>query len=246
MSDLSLHTEELIERYLSGQMSAAEREGFEQILSSRPELEQEVNKHLIAKGAAFKEGRDSWRAAKRERFRRWEEEDRRGRLRWGKLAAVILILFLSAGAAYVFHPAPQVGPDKLFLSFYEVDTAPVPRNQLSGSKLLEGYLAFNQGEFVEALSIWKEVPASLDQFTRDELAYFKGLSYLELGQSTKAILALESLDTSAYQAKAHWYLALIWLKEGYPDKARVYLSSNAIQASFLHPKAQLLLEHLSE
>lgn len=246
MADIYFTTE-YMERYVAGELSEAERQTFEQAMDEQPKLEEEFRRHMLARGAVFQAAKEEWRADKRQKLREWRTADKKtSSVSWYQMAAAIALL-LAVGLGIYFSQTKQSSPEELFLAYYEVDAAPISRNQAPESDLLKGYQAFNQQNYQEALALWDRLPVDqLDRFTTNELSYYRGLTYLELGRSTEAIQQLKRIQDSNFAHRATWYLALIWLKEGQIDKARPLIQGLTEQTSPFQEKAKEVLRQLGE
>lgn len=246
MSDIYFTTEYL-ERYLAGELSDTEQTAFEKAMDAQPKLEEAFRRHMLARAAVFHTAKEEWRDNKRQKLREWRAEEKQtSSVSWYQMAAAIALL-LAIGLGIYFLQSRQSSPEELFLAYYEVDAAPNTRNQASESELYKGYQAFNQQNYEEALMRWDNIPADqLDNFTTNELTYYRGLSYLELGRTTEAIQQLNQIQDSDFSDRATWYLALIWLKEGEADRARPLIQSLARRASPYQSKAKEVLKQLEE
>ena len=240
----SFSTYEYIDRYLSGELEPEERKAFEQYMDRDPDFAAKVERALLSKGVAYKEGLDEWKAGKLQQLTYWEATDRSSRTTaWLKIAAAIAIL-LMLGAGIFSLSSKSQSPEALFAEYYAIKPSPTYRQQGGNSPLKEGFRAFNQHQYEEALRHWDQFSMKTDQFTKDEISYYRGLSYLELHMIAQAREQLEQISDHSFLSKAQWYLALIALKEGEVDQARGLLEIVGQTPSSFQEQARELLEKL--
>jgi len=80
-----------------------------------------------------------------------------------------------------------------------------------------------EGNYSQSIEQFHSLAA--DPALQSEVQFFAGLSYLGLGQYSRAQSYLESVveDNSRYQAEALWYLGLSYMKAGNYDQANTVL-----------------------
>ncbi|MEM7370930.1 MAG: hypothetical protein AAF587_20110 [Bacteroidota bacterium] len=235
-----------IDQYLSGKLTQEDAFAFEQAIELLPDLEEEVRLQILAKGASFKAGRDIWRTNRREELTRWLGQHPECFLpSWIQYAAGIVLL-ISIGLALL--PFRTQSPQHLEVSAvaYHMDPAPIIRTARAPSALHTSYQAFNSRQYARALQIWERLPLPQDSFTRNEIAYFKGLSYLELGQIDLARKSFLTVSEPTYYPRAQWNLAISWIKEGQQVQAIPVLESLSQQETSFQTKADRLLDMIQD
>lgn len=157
---------------------------------------------------------------------------------WAVAASVALILV----AWWGFQGGFQDSNQKLFEAYYETDPGLI--TAMSGTDSYEfdrGMVDFKEGKYQEALARWelllKENPAD------DTLLYFVAMAHLEMENyplSQELLKQVADEDSSEFKEDASWYLALIYLKKGEMEEAKLILSNLA------KPEAQELLQKIQE
>ncbi|GMQ30124.1 tetratricopeptide repeat protein [Algoriphagus confluentis] len=153
-------------------------------------------------------------------------------------ATVSLILVGWWGFQSVF----QSSNEKLFVAYYQTDPGLI--TAMSGSDSYEfdrGMVDFKEGKYREALVRWEllleEDPAD------DTLLYFVAMAHLEMENyplSQELLKQVADEDSSEFKEDASWYLALIYLKKGEMEAAKLILSN------LEKPEAQELLQKIQE
>ena len=151
-------------------------------------------------------------------------------------ASLILILVSWWGIQSVF----QSPNEKLFAAYYQTDPGLI--TAMSGSDSYEfdrGMVDYKEGKYKEALARWNLLLE--EEFADDTLIYFVAMANLELGNydlSQKLLKQVADENASEFKEDASWYLALIYLKNGELDPAKLMLSN------LDRPEAQALLKEI--
>ncbi|WP_288370385.1 tetratricopeptide repeat protein [uncultured Algoriphagus sp.] len=157
---------------------------------------------------------------------------------WAVAASLALILV----AWWGFQGGFQDPNQKLFEAYYETDPGLI--TAMSGTDSYEfdrGMVDFKEGKYQEALALWK--PLLEQNPSGDTLLYFVGMANLELQnfqESKEDLQKILSESSSEFEEDAKWYLALIYLKQGELDQAKLLLSD------LDKPEAQKLLEEIQK
>lgn len=237
------YTIEYIDQYLAGSLSLEEQQTFEQAMDLLPDLEEEVRFQILAKGVSFNAGRQKWiQEGQRELRALKKRKQGKRHFIWIRVAALILLV-LSIGLTLIpVQNEPNHFPEPAFL----IDPAPLLRQDGKLSTLRQGYQAFNEQQYSSALSIWNTLPLPMDLFTQNELAYYRGLSYLALEQLDSARYYLYKVEEPAYRSRAQWNLAISWLNEQQVQKALPILQALSAHENPLQPQAESLLRRIQK
>ncbi|OMQ08550.1 tol-pal system YbgF family protein [[Flexibacter] sp. ATCC 35103] len=202
----------LFDQYLQGEMTAEEKDSFEQNLSHDHELAlefdtfREVQLRLKDK-FEFEEEREAFKAnlttisdkhfntnkAKVVVMRPW----------FYAAAASIIILF---GLFFFDYNNPT------FADYDNPEPASFVERGDTNATLKEVQTAFNDGKYAAAIPLFEEI---LKENKTPEIQYFYGVALLEESKYPKAESIFNELrsGTSAYKEKATWNLALSKLKQ---------------------------------
>ena len=232
----------LIDQYLSGELSAEERQAFERRLGEDAEL---------ARALTLRRGMDQFLARREARpalQRQLQElgveyfgkEEARvapiGRRRLWSLAAAVAVLVV---AVFVWR---WVSSPSLYEEYAQHPPLALVEKSAAGPDLSATEQAFNKGDYSTALTGLEQY---LDRQPQDTLALlYKGICAMELGQTVEAQAIFSSLQNSpSWQEYGDWYLALSHLKQQRDDEAKAALQ-RIPEASPYHPQAQELLSRL--
>lgn len=206
-----------MDAYATENMSAEERQAFEQDLTSDTGLQQAWKTYQIAREAVGLLSED----ALQEKLKRWradaaltgrtvpirdpekEYRYRQSPLRW--LAAAVLLLGLSYAGYFLYDRFTEEEP--LFASLNK----PIEGEGYRGGEdvaWIRGYEAYREGSFEQAVGFFQSV-ATPD----DELRYYLGHSYYLMGDFSSAEQWFKSLigtDESTWREEAEWALLATW------------------------------------
>ena len=122
----------------------------------------------------------------------------------------------------------------------------ISKGELNIAQLkLDAASAYNRKDFTTSIDRYEELLSSGQ--AESQHIFFLGLSYLYGKNYPKAIemltLFLENKDTLNFKQEAQWFLALAYLKNEEPDKARTFLKM-VKEGHWNTEKATQLLEAL--
>ena len=251
----SIEREEIIGRYLTGRLSEAETEAFEQHYLGC----QGCFKELQFRHATAIELKRQPSASSRLAVGRW-----RTRWTWGLAAAAVLVVGFVSVRVLHRSPAPQVSSkapvlldsrQELMARLAVIDTAPpyVPWT-LRGSKTSKALERFQRGMEKYADSDYEESIRLLREAERLDPSHLPtrfhlGVSYLMAMQTDFAIRQLSSLaalEGNPYREESHWYLAKAHLRKSDLNAARKDLETVAAMKGRHAAEAQEALRMLSQ
>lgn len=144
----------------------------------------------------------------------------------GAIAAAILLLFIFKPAFMQFSTGgyQQMADNFLQEDFFQ--NQEISKGELNIEQLkLDAASAYNRRDFSTSIDRYEDLLSSGQ--AESQHIFFLGLSYLYGKNYPKAIemlaLFLENKDTPGFKQEAQWFLALAYLKNEEPDKARSFL-----------------------
>ena len=212
----SLHNDEILVRYLDGELNEAEKNELEARLKSDPALQQELESLRVTIEAVKQAGtaekiRSMHKSLLAEQRKERAASPVRRMVRIGMAVAAVLVLAVSVLGIYTYQLSAGRIYDEHFLNFSTsasrgVDHQPSPTQSL--------YAEGRYQEVVEADT------AARDSYDRLLLA----LSHLHLSQPLPAIDILLTLQQDQrYGLDAEYYLAMAYLKNNEPAPAYALL-----------------------
>lgn len=237
-SEQAIH--DLIDRYLTGEITAAERTQFERQIASDETLRREVEvaRHILQGFESDGEKRLAKELAQID-----EATLRRiiGAKRVMRPGRMIAIAGLAAAIALgIFGMQPQQSATQLYNAYYATPVYQPTPPQRGGATHSQAYAqaieAYNQREFASA--------AKLFGGSSDDELFYQAVSLTETGQMPTAIAIftrLAQLDESEYQEDAQWLLALAYLRAGQRAEAQRVLTQIAAKSGVYTEKANELI-----
>lgn len=206
---------EQIERFFLNKMQQSEREAFEERLRRDEKLKEEFS--LYQKMRASLEVRCF--LAEREKAKDIVatahvapvKKISSGRGKW--LAAASILAVLVAGIWLLLSPSPS---EKLYAKYYSVDPGlPTNMGDEEEYEFFRGMVDYKMADFEKAILRWEKLYAT--QSEDNQLAYFLGMAWLNLGNTEQAMPFLEKVsvdNNNSFQQSSIWYLALVNIKNG--------------------------------
>lgn len=257
-----------IESYLGGIMSSEEASAFEAQMKIDPELKAEVELSLqeslnptkndgpgaiqdnedsdeIASSVLGQEAAKFDESPRKVLLRRRVPQLRRKRRRLILVGAAAAVLFAVSTIGLLF-PTNQ-GMEQLYAKYYTTNDLPSVIQRDASSSLLEsGVLAFQNGDYADAMAYFENYEASTTE--PDVAVYlYKGVTYMEQDQFFKAIEQFELvIDSGSMDAsKGFWFKAMAYLKAGDQRNASHVLEDIANHIWYYkHEQAKEILEKL--
>lgn len=234
---------ELIERYLSGEMSGEARTAFETRMLVEPALRDAVQQYAEVQDSlrqslqddpqrealqqTLQQQRHRFREAKRVPLRRYY-------IAAASIAAVIaIVLFWSPWQQDAYR---QFGVQEM--------VSPAERGGESDPLLQSASVHFNSGRYQQAIDDLNKV---IEHHPEDAFAiYYRGLAYLENKKHDYARADLEIIynGESVFKYDAAFYIALSYFREDKKDQCRNWLDKIPAEAGDTYERAQRLAEEL--
>lgn len=256
---LSIEQYELIEAYLSKQLSATDQAEFEQEMRRDEALAQEIRTQqelrmglrALAIEQRLKTAQHRHNQSKKAKVISLTPTVKTRKIvftRWLAAASVVLVLSVSV---YVFQLQNVSRPiETAFIENYQPDLSdniskslPTKFNSLNRKQLEEGIKSYRIGDYPKAISILQTLAA--DNSTQTLRNYYLGVSYLAKNEPDQAIKCLAVANQSAdpsLRHKAAWYLALAHLKKNDRPQMKASLQRIATngQSPYQHKAKKLL------
>ncbi len=238
------HTEEYMRDYLLGKLTPEETQRMEQELEDNPDLMESLDLQrdiMIGIQAGFDE----------ELRKKLIQSDliEEGKIRslsprilwqWASVAAIVL------GSLGVYYYLSQTSvEERIYLTYFEdfpniVD--PVQRDTPGQS---EGFIAYQNGQYQEALEIFSEMEQ--EDPTAIYTTFYKGICAMHLEDWSLAIQAFEKVRSAGDQRfveAATWYVSLAYLRSGNRDRATLILESITEAPGNFRTEARAILDQL--
>lgn len=238
-----------IARYAEDDMTAEERQAFEQALSTDAALQQQLALYRDVHGSLQQhfnkdekqlQLQDTMRQMRGEFFTKASSPSRvvpmKRYLRYAMGAAAVLLV-----ALFLWKPWQ---PGDLYGKYAQLDMInPAERGNNTDSLLQQAAIAFNNKEFATAENHLEKVRSEKpdDSFTN----FYYGVALMQNGKLAQARVVLSALANgeSAFKYEAAFYQALSFLKEGNKAACREWLQKIPADA-VNYAKAQELLNRL--
>ncbi|MCG2615368.1 hypothetical protein LZZ85_13795 [Terrimonas sp. NA20] len=227
---------ELIEQYIAGDMPPEELYAFEARINADQSLRAKVQ-HVQTIAVGIKE------SALEQKLKQFHQQlpnqintpvrRNNSRIYWFSAAAAVALLIVVG----LFVSRSKSSGEKLFAQYFESD--PGLATTMGSSAEYEfnlGMIQYRSGKFKEAVSVWR--PLLKERPLNDTLNYFTGLAFLSMDQPDSAAHFLKqtlSLNNTAFQSDANWFLALSLLKQNKTADAVPFLQQTK------HPRKEELL-----
>jgi len=226
---------EKIQAYLHDQLTDVEKQAFEELLKSNPEIAQETREALLIKeGLALEQDVELM-----QRIERLEAslENKKSSNTWIRWAAAILILAIPV---YYFSSLPS-SPEELYKEYYSPyeNVIGATRGDNAGNYLL----SYDHGNYKDAVVELSEA-IEVSENPQDYYLYL-GISYLELDDYQNAIETFSKIEsTNRFANHSKWYGALTYLKMGDENKAKEVLKELKESEGSFSKQAEEILESL--
>ncbi len=250
-----------IDRYLNGTLTVEERQAFEQRCERDPDFAEEVRLHVIAVATVL-------RAARQQRKTEFNAEydrlmvERQGKSRslrpyfFMAAAAVVLALLLVWWNGREARPAGLEGLIALHQNDFDISMQQSRQATAPGSeRMMAAATAYDASEYELATRLLQALLADSLTAYQVEARFYLGMSHYqqalqggEAAHYARALIAFAAVPAeSAFQPKALWFSALIYLEQ--KDYAAARLALQAVidfPGHYRREEAQALLAALPD
>jgi len=235
----SFDKDDLLGKFFNGKLDPEEQQTFDRLLKEDAAFRQQVTFErnvrkaiTLTERARLKQELQSFRVSKPSttgRAGRWT-------LIAASFAGIILISYLAISRF------SEQSAENLYTSYYQPYPnmiAPVSRGNEADSPEAEAFASYDMENYAGSARLFDQL------YNSGKAGYallYAGISYLETGQTDKAIRRLKVLSNTEndFAPAARWYLALAYLKDGNRQAAEEALRSLTNHTEFSEQARQLL------
>ncbi len=225
-----------IDKYLDGELSEQEVKTFEAEMQSNKDFAHEVKLQQTARETVeYANFMDKVETIRNEK----SPSEQSKKSSTGIIRRLLPIVGLAA-AALIALLVWQPWQGSLVDNYYEPYTLNVTQRGTGEQSLLQAEKAYNSGDYTAALPIFEKYPDKV------EVQLAKGNAEYNLGKLDAAATTFEQIiSTNKYpyhEPIANWYLALTYLKQDEPEKAKTVLAK--IKNGDYYDRAQRLFKKI--
>ncbi|MEO6134888.1 MAG: hypothetical protein ABIP35_07025 [Ginsengibacter sp.] len=241
-SDITPEEFEILEQYLTNEMSSGDREEFSKKLNEDPILQQKLySVKLILTGIQ--------ESTLQKRVEEYHQDlhpvtknisassSKVFSIKQWLVAASILVIAGITALLYFTAPEPN---QKLFSQYFKPDPGLINSMGVSDNYIFDrAMIDYKTGEYAKAVIAWEKLLK--ENSANDTLNYFLGSANLALDKNDKAISYFSivlSNENSAFYNDAKWYTGLALLKEDKNKEAIPFIEKSE------HPNREELLKKL--
>lgn len=224
----------LIDQYLQGVMDDSARNTFEDRMRNEPDLAEEVRLHeeLINHfSEEWSTGRVSFNSPEAQAYIQFLQSDEADRIKnlieegehqyfhnqpknWTKLLIAASVTFFLIASVIIYSLVSSAKPD--YDQYYSWNELPsLTERSSENTDLARVEVDFRQGDFQKVIDQLSEPKSSSEYF-------YLAVSQFELGRTESALQTLDKLLQSNLldRNQAHWYKALIYLRQQQNEQAK--------------------------
>ncbi len=240
-----MENEELINKYFLDELSRIELERFQLLLAEDAEFKKQFEFEKEVRKVIVSSERSNLKSKLQELEEELEPPEETKRFSWRPLSIAASIVVLIGLGWFIFNPER---PDlqELYSSNYDVypnTVYTITRGDSINTLERRAFVAYESGEFEQAIILLEELSVSEKL---DYLDFYLGQSYLNTGQSDKAINSFLRVieNNSSFVSESRWYLSLTYLNLGDTDKAKLGLEDLITTGDYRKETAHELLKEL--
>lgn len=244
--------EELINGYFEGSLSEDQLEEFENLLKTdetfNATFEFEKELQLAIKKEERSEIKELFSSLNESEEQGEGKEKREGKTismrPWLTAASIALVVGL--GSWLFFFNSPNINSEQLYLtnfSPYENVVHPIERGNQLEDLLSRAFTAYEDEKYTEALKLFKELNIKQNDSYID---FYEAIILMQLNRHEEAIALLKNYiqNNGELKDRAHWYLALSYLKLEDVSNSKTELEKLIQLGSFKDDAAKSLLVDL--
>ena len=238
--------EDLITAYFEGTLSQEDQRTFEDLLKRDMEFLKEFQFQKELQSALQNEERRKTKIF----LNSLENTSSNKGTKIGRLvpwfAAASIVILVGLGSWFYFFNSPKINTQELYAAYYkpyENIVHPLERGKQLEDLESRAFLAYELEDYQLAFELFKE----LGQQKNDSyIAFYNAIVLMQLGNFDEAISLFNGYiqNDSLLNDRAHWYLALCYLKLNDLEKAKKELDLLIQLKSFNLEKAKELKEKL--
>jgi len=238
--------EELINGYFEGSLSEGQLIEFESLLKTDAEFksafELEKELQLALKKNERKELKELFSSLNETEEK---NEDKVISMRpW--LAAASIALLVGIGSWLLFFNSPDLNTNQLYVANftpYENVVHPIERGNQLEDLLSRAFTAYEDEKYTDALKLFKELNVKQNDAY---IEFYEAIVLMQLNRHKEAIPLLENYieNNGELKDRAHWYLALAYLKLDDVSNSKTELGKLIKLGSFKNDAAKNLLADL--
>ncbi|QCK16637.1 tetratricopeptide repeat protein [Mangrovivirga cuniculi] len=235
-----MNKEELIDRYLAGELNEEEKSNFKKMMDDDPSIAEEVKFRRELKLAIKK----SERTQIKEMLSATEKARGKSvKINWPMYLAAASVAFIFITGLWFFVLNDKPDPDELYVAYYapyENVVHPIERSESIENLETEAFLAYEQGNYKEARALFSK----LEVERKDPyIQLYLGITLMSMEDYSLATDYFNEYIKSEGKLKdrALWYLSLSYLKTGESGKAIQTLKKLIEMNGYNRYKAEELL-----
>ncbi|MDB5229046.1 MAG: hypothetical protein JWN78_3239 [Bacteroidota bacterium] len=241
---------ETVKKYLSGEISAEERNAIERKIE-----DDYILKESIEGLEEFSEVNKDWKInetiidlANRIDKRSVQLSNKKifslNTLRYAAAACIIGIFSMASWR--IFFINEDIDEDAIYTSYFKPLTDPYGtiRGDNNNSEDTQAIQAYEKENYFEAVRYYEKLVGDDPQNVKNNL--FLGISFMATNQPKKAIGIFNQIITSVeFHDDIQWYLGLAYIKSKDIQKAKDTLGNLALQESYYQKEAEEVLDKLN-
>jgi tetratricopeptide (TPR) repeat protein len=234
----------LIEKYFEKQLSANEKQLFDEALKNDEDFKTAFEFEKDVKDGIHFLERDSLKKM----LKGFEEKPQKKIIpfsNWLWLGAAAMLII---GISIWLYPDNQANSDELYLSYYQSYpnvVAPIVRGENIQDEKQKAFEAYEQEKYQTSQTLFHQI---FEKNKEEYAVFYEAQSYFALGETQKGIQLLENFNFSdgkyPFKTQQRWYLALGYLKLKDLEKTKQYLQTLTVYDNPQKENAKKLLESL--
>lgn len=241
IADIPQDEFELIERYLSKELSTTEQLAFEQRLAADTQLQQ-----WLKQARLFSVGiQEAALTEKIETFHSVPDLNKQApvvKINWIKRIAVAAAVILAVTTGVIWLTSQKNTNEKLYAAYFKPDPGlPTVMGVEENYAFDKAMVDYKTGQYTAAIDSWMKLKETNPN--SDTLNYFIGAALLAKQETKNAIACFDKVTANTktvFLNEAYWYKGLAFLKEGKQQEAIICIQQSK------HPQMEALLKKLNK
>jgi len=238
-----MENEELIAKYFSRELTPEQEKMFNTRLASDASFKDEVTFYERIKEASKNERSNALKDKLQDFEKKAQEKEYRKTQKFPFLKIAIVAIVLFSLGYWMYSTRTSIDTEQLYASNFKIYPNTVyalTRSDTVNSPEREAFVAYENGDY--ELAFTKMNQATPQPYSR----FFKAQTLITLDRFEDAKAELETTiqDQKQFVAEAHWYLALVQLKQNRIIEAQTTLQKLVTNYIYKKEEAQELLKKL--